>query len=81
MKAEDYTIEYCPWCDQDVAIRAKGVTACPSCGMPLAPCSVCESCNYSTCPYGCTGGVEDEHKPVTVPPMTEEEIRFAIENC
>ena len=37
MKAEDYTIEYCPFCEQEVAIRSHGVTACPACGKPLAP--------------------------------------------
>ena len=92
MKAEDYTIEGCPFCDQDVAIRSHGITACPSCGKPLAPCSVCcleySGC-YSDlrgcalpdpCPYGCTGGPEDEFKPITNPPMTDEEIAFAWAN-
>lgn len=85
MNREDYTIEYCPWCDRDVAIRAHGVTACPNCGKPLAPCSVCQDengdCHYSACPYGCTGGPEDENKPVTDPPMTQEEIEFTFKNC
>ena len=83
MNREDYTIEYCPFCDQEVAIRAHGVTACPECGKPLAPCSVCHDerggC-IDPCPYGCKGTGEDEFKPVTNPPMTEEEIRFAFEN-
>lgn len=81
MKAEDYTIEYCPWCDNDVVIYSKGITACPQCGKPLAPCSVCHAegtgC-VDPCPYGCTGGAEDEFKPVTNPPITKEEIAFAI---
>ena len=84
MKPEDYTIEYCPYCEQEVAIRSHGITACPSCGKPLAPCSDCclafKGC-YSDCPYGCTGGPEDEFKPITNPPMTEEEIAFAEANC
>lgn len=83
MKAEDYTIEYCPYCDQEVAIRSHGVTACPSCGKPLVPCSVC-TLKYNDCidpcPYGCTGGAEDEVIPITNPPMTNEEIAFAWEN-
>lgn len=86
MKAEDYTIEYCPFCKQEVAIRSHGVTACPSCSKPLAPCSMCASerngCTLpASCPYGCTGGAEDEFKPVTNPPMTAEEIAFAEANC
>lgn len=86
MKRDDYTIEYCPFCDQEVAIRARGVTACPECGKPLAPCSVCndERGGCSTvkpCPYGCTGGAKDEFKPITNPPMTAHEIAFAWVNC
>ena len=94
MKPEDYTIEYCPFCDQEVVIRSHGITACPSCGKPLAPCSVCSlaftgcyaDCNpdentETGCPYGCTGGAEDEFKPITNPPMTAEEIAFAEANC
>lgn len=68
----DYTIEFCPYCDSEQVIFSKGVTACPECGKPLAPCSMCEECNYETCPYGCTGGSEDEVKPVTNPPITKE---------
>lgn len=83
MKPEDYTIEYCPFCDTDVAIHAHGITACPECGKPLAPCSVCVDergdC-FKPCPYGCTGGAEDEFKPITEPPMTAEEIAFAWAN-
>lgn len=84
MKPEDYTIEYCPYCDREVAIRSHGITACPSCGKPLAPCTVCEvergECHFP-CPYGYTGGAEDEFKPITNPPMTAEEIAFAEANC
>ena len=63
MKAEDYTIEYCPYCDQEVAIRSHGITACPSCGKPLAPCSMCaierNGCMFpAPCSYGCKGGAE-----------------------
>lgn len=69
---DDYTIEYCPWCDSEQVIYAEGVTACPTCGKPLAPCSMCEGCDFTTCPYGCTGGPEDEFKPITNPPISEE---------
>lgn len=89
MEKNDYTVEFCPNCNQDVAIHATGITACPECGEPLAPCSVCwdmyggclrTSENPSACPYGCTGGPEDSEKTVTNPPMTAEEIAFAFKN-
>ena len=69
----DYTIEHCPWCDSEQVIFAKGVTACPSCGKPLAPCSLCESCDYSKCLYGCDGSAKDEQKPITNRAITREE--------
>lgn len=79
-KAEDYTWEYCPECDTDQVIYSKGVTACPNCGAPLAPCSCCEDgCDYSTCPYGCTGGEEDSYKAVTNPPISEDERKWYAE--
>lgn len=84
VNAKDYTIEFCPWCEQEVAIHSKGITACPNCGKPLAPCSVCQDerggC-ISPCPYGCTGGEADELKPVTMPAMTPAEIDFNMKNC
>ena len=93
MKPEDYTIEWCPFCDQEVAIRSHGITSCPSCGKPLAPCSVCclafkgcyADCNpdenaETGCPYGCTGGASDEFLPITNSPILEEEIAFAWAN-
>lgn len=83
MKLEDYTVEFCPWCEEEVVIHAEGITACPTCGKPLAPCSVCWDANggcHKPCPYGCTGGAEDEYKPVTTPPITQEEIDFVMTN-
>lgn len=80
-EAEKYTVEFCPWCEEEVVIHAKGITACPTCGKPLAPCSVCHDENdgcIEPCPYGCTGGEEDEHKAVTEPPITQDEIDFAL---
>lgn len=69
---DDYTIEYCPFCDSEQVIFAEGVTACPNCGASLAPCSMCEDCDYSTCPYGCTSGAEDEFKEITNPRISKE---------
>jgi len=67
-----YTIEYCPFCDAEVVIFAEGVTACPHCGAPLAPCSVCDiDCN-GPCPYGCDGSENDAHKVVTNPAISPE---------
>lgn len=74
IRPENYTIEWCPFCDSEQVIYSKGITACPECGAPLAPCSMCEGCNYDTCPYGCTGGPEDEFKEVTNPPIPEDVV-------
>ncbi len=59
---KDFVIETCPVCGREEVIRIKGVSRC-RCGYPLAPCSVCESCDYATCPYGCNGTEEDTEKP------------------
>lgn len=79
-QTKDYTWEFCPECDTEQVIYSKGITACPNCGAPLAPCSCCEDgCNYETCPYGCTGGEEDSYKAVTNPPISKEEQRWFAE--
>lgn len=83
MKIEDYALEYCPYCDKDVVIHAHGITACSECGKLLAPCTVCHDENggcHDPCPYGCTGGPEDEFKPVTMPPITPAEEAFFLVN-
>lgn len=76
MKASNYTIEYCPWCESEVVIFATGVTACPKCGKPLAPCSVCDTCDYETCPYGCDGSERDEYKKITNRSITKAEQKL-----
>ena len=85
MELKDYTIEYCPYCDREVAIRSYGITACPFCGKPLAPCSICDDetgCFVGQpCPYGCKCDAEDEFIPITNPAMTSEEIAFVEANC
>lgn len=76
MNRDDFTLEYCPWCDNEVVIHATGITACPECGKPLAPCSVCTAENdgcHEPCPYGCDGTEADEQKTVTMPPVSEAE--------
>lgn len=83
MRMEDYTVEFCAWCCEEVVIRAVGITACPSCGKPLAPCSVCWDAHggcREPCPYGCADAEADEQKPVTAPPITQEEIDFVMAN-
>lgn len=77
--SENYTPEYCPWCDSEQIIYANGITACPNCGRPLAPCSVCGDCK-DPCPYGCTGGPEDEHKPIDRY-ISEEEVNWYMKTC
>ena len=85
MKPEDYMIEYCPYCNQEVAIRSYGTTACPKCGRPLVPCSLCSDGtnllhNCSRCSNGCVRGDDDENMPITNSHMTEYEIIFAWAN-
>lgn len=69
---ETYCIEPCPGCGGEQVIYAKGVTACPDCGYPMAPCSECEECDYDTCPYGCDGTDADSRKRVTNPPISKD---------
>lgn len=78
-RAEDYVSEYCPFCDSEVVVYSKGITACPECGKPLAPCATCAECTEN-CPYGCTGGDEDEFKPITNPKITQAEINWYLAN-
>ena len=68
----DYTIEWCPFCGSEQVIYSTGITACPECGKPLTPCSMCEYCNYVTCPYGCTGDEKDEFKKITNPTIEKD---------
>ena len=79
-KIEDYTIEMCPWCETEQVIFSHGVTGCPNCGKPLAPCSVCTEenggCDYDKCPYGCDGSENDGKKPITNRAITEEERKL-----
>lgn len=67
-----YCIELCPGCMNEQVIYAKGITACPDCGYPMAPCSECLVCNYDTCPCGCDGTDADSRKRVTNPPISKE---------
>ena len=74
-KWEDYTMEYCPFCENEVVVYSNCVTACPYCGRPLAPCSMCEEC-VDDCPYGCDG-VHDEEKQIDKY-ITADEIAWYI---
>lgn len=79
LRRNDYTIEFCPYCENEVYIHATGITKCPECGKPLAPCSVCMEEHigcHEPCPYGCQCDNTDEHKKATMPPLNEEEINF-----
>lgn len=78
-RMQDYTFEYCPNCEKDVVIFSQGVTACPACGEPLAPCSMCETCSYDTCPYGCADNGVHIQVSVNNPPIsTDEQGWFSI---
>lgn len=76
---DDYTLEYCSECDDEVVIYSKGITKCPECGTPTAPCSMCDHCSSRTCPYGCGRGWESDSKiTATNPDITKEEINFFL---
>ena len=87
-RRNDYTIEPCPNCGTEAYINATGITKCPKCGYPLAPCSVCSEehigCHYpgnqQPCPYGCNQNASDDYKKVTMAPLTKEEIEFCKNN-
>lgn len=70
--ADMFCVEMCPECGNEEVVYAEGITECPDCGYPVAPCSQCESCDYSTCLYGCDGTENDGHKEVTNPKVTKE---------
>ena len=69
---EVFTIEICPKCGGEEVVWAKGVTRCPDCGAPIAPCSMCDVCSFATCPYGCDGSDSDLKKPTTMPDISRE---------
>ena len=77
----DYTAEYCPYCDNEVFIHAYGTTRCPECKTVIFPCSVCidESggCRHN-CPYG--DPMKTENRVATNPDMTKEEIKWCEKN-
>ena len=38
--------EWCPYCEQEVKLKAEfAVQTCPSCGMRIVPCSMCDDCD------------------------------------
>lgn len=76
MREEDYTLEQCPSCEEEVVIRATGISRCPSCGRPILPCTKCSSCT-TPCPYGYMGRWDKTLKP-TNPPISHEEVEFFL---
>lgn len=75
MKKLDFTIEWCPECEQESPIHSTGVTPCVHCGNYLLPCSTCPEEDCLLCPY------EREFGVVYHAPLTKEEIDFALANC
>ena len=48
--------EYCIECDTEVELKTElRMQVCPSCGKPIAPCSICDMdfVKCSQCPIGC----------------------------
>lgn len=41
--AEDLITEWCSFCNNEVLIPACGESACPICGKPILPCSMCDN--------------------------------------
>ena len=74
-----FTIEYCPICDKETIIYAKGVTRCQYCHHALIPCSVCEKCTLSNevCPYLEEVNTDDADRIVNNPDLnlSEEDIK------
>jgi len=69
---EVFIIEPCPNCGNDEVIWAEGVTRCPDCGASITPCSMCEDCGFTECPYGCDGSENDLKRPITMPDISRE---------
>lgn len=38
------TEEYCDNCENEVHVRAYGISRCPDCGERIIPCSMCAKC-------------------------------------
>lgn len=52
----DTTWEMCPECEEEVELdMVLKMQVCPSCGKPIAPCSICDMdfVKCSECPIGC----------------------------
>lgn len=53
---EETTWEMCPECEAEVELdMILKMQVCPSCGKPIAPCSICDMnfVNCTLCPIGC----------------------------
>lgn len=48
---EDYIVETCGGCDEDVVIYSEGVTYCPQCGKINSPCNACENSDCNNCEF------------------------------
>ena len=45
------TTEWCPECENEVELDAEmKVQTCPSCGLAILPCSICDTRPCSKCP-------------------------------
>lgn len=48
---DDYILELCPECEEEIIIFTHGITACNHCGYPVYPCSGCRRPNCEECAY------------------------------
>ena len=48
---EDYTIETCGECEEEIVVYTSGVTYCPHCGKINSPCNICEHRDCINCEF------------------------------
>jgi len=51
MGLNNYTVEWCSNCTNEVEILSEGVQICPICSEEILPCSQCVKQNCLKCPY------------------------------
>ena len=53
MEKMETTYEWCPYCTDEVVIKADCTIKqkCPTCGKPIVACSVCEKMDCKNCKF------------------------------
>ncbi len=76
---DNFTIEKCPFCGGVLVVRIPGISKCPLCGCSVTPCSLCDECNYSECPYGCEEGQNNYDLPIDREPVDDEDTAVILQ--